>query len=82
MVLWFPLVLILSSVQAQVTESVITSIHQMEILYRSERSFVAQMSEFAHQLTLLSDSIKAYKQFSIRSHSTLQFSYFQFQLLP
>ena len=41
-------------------QSVVTSIHQMEILYRSEKSFVTQLSDFADGLEQLVQSMRMY----------------------
>lgn len=55
----------LSVVAAQrdnrIDNGVITSTHQIQILFRSEKSFVTQLSDFADRLEELTNSIRMYK---------------------
>ncbi len=37
---------------------VITSVHQMEVLYRSEKAFVSQVSDFAGRLEKITQTLR------------------------
>lgn len=56
---WITLILtIVAGTEENPIDSVVTSTHQIQMLYRSERSFVTQVSDFADQLEELIDSIR------------------------
>lgn len=57
---WIPLILdvVAETGQGNGIDSVITSTHQIQMLYRSEKSFVTQISDLADWLQDVIDSVR------------------------